>query len=75
MVCAAHDRIRLDLQTAGNLAGVPLGTGLSCLLLALALMLLLFLMLDETIVGALPWRNEAYLRLTIVRTADYSSPQ
>lgn len=43
----------LFLQAAGNMAAIPLGAGLSCLLLALAFMLLLFLMLDETIADAL----------------------
>jgi hypothetical protein len=51
----------LFLQAAGNLAGIPLGTGLSCLLLALALMLLLFLMLDETIADALAQRQAVTL--------------
>ncbi len=47
----------LFLQAAGNLTGIPLGAGLSCLLLALSFMLLLYLMLDETIADSLTQRQ------------------
>ena len=39
----------LFLQAAGNMVAIPIGPGLSALLLALAFGLLMFLMLDETI--------------------------
>ncbi len=48
------------LQAAGNMVTVALGSGISCLLLALAFLLLMYLLLDETIADALGQGEAVY---------------